>query len=249
MNPATKRKPSVIPMMGRRKDSQVSGTISSRARTGYCPATGNLPTRITEAAFLRRCLQHQDAGKEDDCSYCSEICRGKIIPPGLEFIDINMEKNKEDSVANVKYSNGVCSVCGESRSVRGRPGNCVCTMCSILLSLAKNRPDTVFAVLTQLHPSKHFGPAQAVEKDVVEDQVSIDSQGEILSLRETIDALEEKLRRAEEDLAVAAVPGRFVELTACIEGKNRDTIVLDLAIKVITGEVVGITAETLTSLR
>lgn len=50
-----------------------------------CPITSGLPTKMAEASFRRLCATKRE---DERNTYCRETCRGKHLPPGLEFITL-----------------------------------------------------------------------------------------------------------------------------------------------------------------
>jgi len=115
-------------------------------RLHICPATSNLPTRITRASWERLCAATQLKSLERECIDKNQAqlmrmtrrlnvcawCRGKILPRGLEFIDAAemaaMIKPKEEAMAK-QSKIGVCENCGDKGALTGSFGRQVCTTC------------------------------------------------------------------------------------------------------------------------
>lgn len=122
----------------------------SYASAGYCPATSNAPTRMTEAGFRRRCARHME---END--YCSGVCRGGHLPAGLEFIEIKNLQLEEHEMAPTKKTICTCEICGQPgkncHSVRGKQ---CCASCEFLWRGALNSPTMLLQCIEEAQGGK-----------------------------------------------------------------------------------------------
>ena len=111
-----------------------------------CPATNNLPTRMTRAAWATLCAATQRKARERECidknqqhlmrmtkrlNVCA-LCQGKTLPRGLEFIEAaemaELSKSKEEAMAK-QSKLGVCENCGDKGALTGSFGRRVCSTC------------------------------------------------------------------------------------------------------------------------
>ena len=111
-----------------------------------CPATNNLPTRMTRAAWATLCAATQRKARERECidknqqhlmrmtnrlNVCA-LCQGKTLPRGLEFIEAaemaELSKSKEEAMAK-QSKLGVCENCGDNGALTGSFGRRVCSTC------------------------------------------------------------------------------------------------------------------------
>ena len=111
-----------------------------------CPATNNLPTRMTRAAWATLCAATQRKARERECidknqqylmrmakrlNVCA-LCQGKTLPRGLEFIGAaemaELSKPKEEAMAK-QSKLGVCENCGDKGALTGSFGRRVCSTC------------------------------------------------------------------------------------------------------------------------
>lgn len=111
-----------------------------------CPATGNLPTRMTRAAWATLCAATQRKARERECidknqQYLMRMtrrlnvcawCQGETLPRGLEFIEAaemaELSKPKEEAMAK-QSKLGICENCGDKGALTGSFGRQVCTTC------------------------------------------------------------------------------------------------------------------------
>lgn len=125
-----------------------------------CPATNNLPTRMTRAAWATLCAATQRKARERECidknqqylmrmakrlNVCA-LCQGKTLPRGLEFIEAaemaELIKPKEEAMAK-QSKLGVCENCGEKGMLTGSYGQRVCTTCLKIRSSVNNHVDKI----------------------------------------------------------------------------------------------------------
>ena len=109
-----------------------------------CPATNNLPTRMTRAAWATLCAATQRKAREridknqqylmrmtKRLNVCA-LCQGKTLPRGLEFIEAaemaELSKPKEEAMAE-QSKLGVCENCGDKGALTGSFGRRVCSTC------------------------------------------------------------------------------------------------------------------------
>jgi len=121
------------------KRSMKEASPADRPHT--CPATCNLPTKMTEEAFTRRCQEHQ----QEDGSHCRTVCLGKMLPPGLEFIDLKQPTKEE----NMGTQTGKCDVCKITKSLKPVQGKRCCSTCEHLWRAAKNNPKTLLGLMVE----------------------------------------------------------------------------------------------------
>lgn len=126
-----------------------------------CPATNNLPTRMTRDAWDVLCAATQERSRERECidknqaqlmrmtkrlNVCS-WCKGEILPRGLEFITkeelvaMTSQKREEEMAKQSKL--GVCENCGEKSALTTSYGKRVCTTCLKIRSSVQNHVDKI----------------------------------------------------------------------------------------------------------
>lgn len=155
-----------------------------------CPATSNLPTRMSEAGWQALCKstsrREQAAaggfnyGKASGGSirrrlhYCA-VCKGKIRPKGLEIIPAAelaaLKQQHREDVTMAKVG-GKCTACGRSAgALSSCHGEKLCPSCSAVYSAINNRPQVVLAGLRKLKPETLLDLAGAPAV-----QVSVESE-------------------------------------------------------------------------
>jgi hypothetical protein len=143
----------------------MSGPITIR----ICPATSNLPTRLTKSSWeaLCRATQNLEAGAAASArgwnenlagpvavgsNYCA-VCQGRILPPGLELIDAAelaaLKTQVEEGMG--KMTTGTCENCKRTGvKVQSIKGDKVCGSCAALYGAISNRPEAVGRALGKL---------------------------------------------------------------------------------------------------
>ncbi|MDY0013868.1 MAG: hypothetical protein RBS40_13365 [Rhodocyclaceae bacterium] len=151
-------------------------------RVRICPATSNLPTRMTRPAWdaLCRSTQEREAGavrSELGCTknthghrrrlnWCAE-CQGKHLPPGLEFIDavelaatIKQREGKTMGTTARKKGNK-CANCGKSPTATNScGGEQVCSSCASVIGSIRHRPEAVLRAIRKTAPELLGQPVQ-----------------------------------------------------------------------------------------
>ena len=137
--------PVARPVFGDAKQLRDAGGI----RIKQCPVTGGVPTRMTEASFKRACAGHRrQTGKTSynyqikerkvDLSACAR-CKGKKRPTELTIITDEEVREMGKPARNM----GKCQNCGESAMVTKNNGLLVCSSCSSIQAVVKNRLEAV----------------------------------------------------------------------------------------------------------
>jgi len=214
-----------------------------RLFTTICPITNGLPTRMTKDCFDGMC----EINQYDPDGYCALVCQGKKQIDALEIITIGVE-GKEMATNQRKV--GTCFHCRKQKATIQRAGHEVCVMCENVRSSIRTSPAMVVAALKELAPE--YLPATGQQTDTAELE-----EGLRLKLAEAerlCAATKEEVSRLLEIIAEfsarndnQAVPLDNLQ-TGC-EKDSKDTILLDIALGVITGHVCGIDADTLSKLR
>lgn len=218
---------SVIPDMGVRKNSRFVGNKGGRHMTSYCPVTSNLPTKMGEPAFRKRCAIHMAA----DDGYCPDVCQGKILPDGLEFIKLEVI-NKETAVGYKQTRIDKCALCNRKKSIFMHMGKEVCGGCAAVRAMANSDPKLVIAALQE------FGN--------MPDAVTATPPQELLEennrLKSVIKILEKDIADQEQNIA-------GVLLTTTPAASPIDDIAWKLAEGIIAGTVSGITIADIRAIR
>lgn len=210
--------------------------------TTVCPVTGKHPTRMTEQSFRRMCAMMQE---REENIYCRGTCRGKVLPPELELIDLKNQQGAED-MGSVKYVNGKCHVCGETKGVKNALGKQVCSNCDGVWRQINKRPESVFEALREKMgdqwvlyrlPVAEPVPAEASATD----ELVAELREELATAHKQIDYLEEQFdtqvdinKRAEAELA--ELRSGTVVADQRPDHESRDALLLDLALRVMGGD-------------
>lgn len=137
-----KMRPASLSFMGRRDPA----TCGIWRNTTICPVTKNLPTRMLETAFRQMCARL----RLPDRPICIK-CKGKIVPVGLEFIDLENELKKENDMGTVKSWFDICYLCGEKKTVRKVKDHPCCPTCEHIFRSAHSAPDRLVDALRAAH--------------------------------------------------------------------------------------------------
>lgn len=155
-------------------------------RARICPATNNLPTKMSRAAWDRTCKATQKAqsvwggaGYSKDVenvskrlNYCLE-CQGTILPPGLELIDLTEEKNVATTTRK-----GNCECCGAkglmvSKSYKAID-QMICSNCAGIHANVNQRPEVV------VRAAKNLGKEQVFIDLLMPERVEFEPESETL---------------------------------------------------------------------
>lgn len=239
-----------------------------------CPITCGQPTRMAEKAFRRLCVLKQGNEK----SYCHNVCHGENLPAELTFIDVAKEIAMATTASgkclvcgqtkNVKTvrDGKCCANCAQTyHAVHGKH--------ELLLRLLRQVHGEGWLAEHMPKPEPKMEAAIDPINYAADEIVSLREQND--KLREDLDRLRREMAEAEElaDMVVAggarlvfpsveiASPRKPFEREkdpdqqpvysgALLEvSQSRADILLDLAIGVIEGRVVGVDANTINLLR
>lgn len=179
--------------------------MSRFARTS-CPVTCNMPTRMSERAFRRRCAEHQ---VEEE--HCATVCRGRNLPPGLEFIDLTSITNEERSMAG---KTAQCFVCKSVKTTKSVHEKSCCSCCEHVWRMAKNYPDKLVAALLEATGREYIVNALGLEAELAEPQdgmatelaearrVNADQAGQLAAALNTNAGIVETISKLREELAL-----------------------------------------------
>ena len=148
-------------------------------RAMICPATNNLPTRMTKASWRRLCEGTQKrqgvwggAGYSMDVervsrrlNFCLE-CRGEQLPPGLEFIDLTVGENMP-----TKNRKGTCWNCGATgvlvaKSYKSVDGE-ICSTCANIYANVNQRIAAVVKAVVTMNKAGEVVAALAPDQVVI----------------------------------------------------------------------------------
>jgi hypothetical protein len=243
-----------------------------------------MPTRTTKAGFHRLCQRHQ----QNENTYCHDTCRGKLIPPEVEFLDLQTLEEKIMGQAKVTFT--ACELCGETKNTKNNHGKQVCCNCEPVWRMVNNKPETALEMLitkkgedwvqyrlpvlkheanpatvadceqlrTDLNNLQAILDSVATERDIavqnlkestlsfhtVMANAAAERETEEQKLRDYINTLENELDRAKAGFKTPAATA-----WAATVAPSRDAVLLDLALGVIEGRVVGVDAATINVLR
>lgn len=144
-----------------------------------CPVTGGLPSRMTEAAFVRACQAHQarsrseraeTGGKStvadsmtmrramDPC----ETCRGNSKPAELEIIPLTevrqitaekcqkiQPKKQPEKEVECMRKKTSCDCCGKAKALSMCSGDLLCSSCAALAGAMSNRLEDVATMVVK----------------------------------------------------------------------------------------------------
>lgn len=170
-----------------------------------CPITGGKEKEMNEASFLDLCQSKQNQKFRGVAIYkqCQE-CQGETIPAELTIT------REEEDVARDKEKKA-CELCGQVKQLSTHFDKLVCSSCQVMRGVVKNRPESVFACIRDLHDitefltgeekhkvivtSKEQQPAQAVVQTVIHaDVAELEAiKKENVSLKKTIASDREKI--------------------------------------------------------
>lgn len=177
--------------------------------------------------------------------YCREQCRGKVLPPELELIDLKNQQGEKE-MGSVKYVNGKCHVCGETKGVKNAIGKQVCSNCDGVWRQINNRPESVLEALVEKMgdqwvlyrlPIAEPVPAEASATD----ELVAELRDELATAHKQIDYLEEQFdtqvninNRAEAE--ISELRAAMVAADQRPDNESRDSILLDLLMGAISGD-------------
>lgn len=120
-----------------------------------CPITSGLPTKMLKARFLAMCSEK----RMDQKPYCVEKCRGKKLPPELEFIELHRE---EPIMAK---QSGTCEQCGKEgvAILKNCHGKKCCPSCDVLRRGVKNHAEMVRAMMAEFHGDQEAPPSAVAD--------------------------------------------------------------------------------------
>lgn len=181
----------------------------------HCPVTGNRPTRMTRAGFERACAASMSTNGNE---YCQKKCKGKQLPDNLEFIgldelqgiaagmvqlqDITVIKRDvagtagkkktatKETVMVKKNNKQQCNLCNEPRSLKKHLDKEVCSTCAIILSGAKNNPESLQRALGMYG---HATQEETITLSAEAKSVAADNSRSSEGLLSRIEMLEKKL--------------------------------------------------------
>lgn len=239
------------------------------SRVASCPISHGLPTSMLRASFARMCARHQ----QDEETYCADVCRGKILPRNLTFIEtsdiakiINHQKGEH---AMTSRKSGICELCKEDKNTSSCYGRKVCSTCAFTIRDAKLRPELVIGEIRNVWGDKYFPQAVSTGSSILAEELATRDRT-IVDLTREVQLRDEQLEQAEASYngcvdSLSFANARIEELDEKLasmeplqisgyqeltcDPASRHTALLDLAIDVIAGKVLGIDAERLSALR
>ncbi|MCB2218021.1 MAG: hypothetical protein KQH59_18315 [Desulfobulbaceae bacterium] len=214
-----------------------------------CPVTGGNPTSMSAESFARLCgLARQRAAADPGLltGYCL-VCEAKNKPAELTIVDLSAATDQGDSSMGQVTEKGLCSSCdADGRPLKVNYGEKVCSSCSIMRMVCKNRPDVVWEQLRKLAPDFLDKKLQAdgaekidtVVHDLVKDLVKVlvpqDEESIMICAKRRMAALEAalnentdlvmQLRQKEQEVAELRMQ---IELSGKQQSGDADSSLLD----------------------
>lgn len=231
----------------------------SRLGIKYCPISGNQPIRMTESAFKVSCKKfqvnaaHYTAPYSDYC----QICKGHEIPAEIEFIDL---RKMTEEKTMPKAENGKCDLCGNKKTVRHVREKSCCATCEHIWRAVNINIELIITAINAAHGDDYLRKRFGSDADVVADNreyiAELEQKNIAISKHnsELLSEIEEKTELIGNlQVQVREEQERFDELLNSdhIDGpvaSSADAL-LDLALDVLDGTVVGLTAERIRALR